>query len=95
MRRLGSLRIKHRETPDHAEDDVTCLIGNCPADAPQVAVVGDALIAGSIGRGNQSWDLARQRVREQILTLPLDALLCPGHGPLTTVAEEQTPNPFF
>ena len=42
-----------------------------------------------------SWELARQKVREQILTLPLETLLCPGHGPLTTVAEEQGNNPFF
>ena len=48
-----------------------------------------------MGRGFQSWDLARQKVREQILSLPPDTLLCPGHGPLTTVAEEKSHNPFF
>jgi hydroxyacylglutathione hydrolase len=93
--RLGGLRVTHRETPGHAEDGVTCLVGNWPEDAPGVAIVGDAIFAGSIGRGNQSWDLARQKVREEILTLPPDALLCPGHGPLTTVAEERAHNPFF
>ena len=93
--RLGGLRVTHRETPGHAEDGVTYLIGNWPKDAPPVAVVGDAIFAGSIGRGNQSWDMARQKVREQILTLPPEALLCPGHGPLTTVAEEKAHNPFF
>jgi glyoxylase-like metal-dependent hydrolase (beta-lactamase superfamily II) len=92
---LGSLRITHRDTPGHAEDGTTYLIGNWPDDAPHVAIVGDALFAGSIGRGNQSWDLARQKVREQILTLPPETLLCPGHGPLTTVAEEKAHNPFF
>jgi glyoxylase-like metal-dependent hydrolase (beta-lactamase superfamily II) len=92
---LGSLRISHRDTPGHAEDGVTYLVGNWPEDAPHVAVVGDAIFAGSIGRGNQSWDLARQKVREQILSLPPDTLLCPGHGPLTTVAEEKAHNPFF
>jgi hydroxyacylglutathione hydrolase len=66
-----------------------------PDDAPHVALVGDAIFAGSMGRGNQSWDLARQKVREQILTLPDETLLCPGHGPLTTVAEEKANNPFF
>jgi hydroxyacylglutathione hydrolase len=92
---LGSLRVTHRETPGHAEDGVTCLVGNWPENAPRVAIVGDAIFAGSIGRGNQSWDLARQKVREQILTLPPNTLLCPGHGPLTTVAEEKAHNPFF
>ena len=92
---LGSLRITHRDTPGHAVDGATYIIGTWPEDASHVAIVGDALFAGSIGRGNQSWDLARQKVREQILTLPPETLLCPGHGPLTTVAEEKAHNPFF
>jgi hydroxyacylglutathione hydrolase len=92
---LGGLRVTHRETPGHAEDGVTYLVGNWQEDAPHVAIVGDAIFAGSIGRGNQSWDLARQKVREQILTLPAETLICPGHGPLTTVAEEKANNPFF
>ena len=92
---LGSLRITHRDTPGHAEDGTTYIVGTWPEDAPHVAIVGDALFAGSIGRGNQSWDLARQKVREQILTLPPETLICPGHGPLTTVAEEKEHNPFF
>lgn len=92
---VGGLRVTNRETPGHAEDGVTYILGNWPGAAPQVAIVGDAIFAGSIGRGNQSWHLARQKVREQILTLPEETLLCPGHGPLTTVAEEQGHNPFF
>ena len=92
---LGSLRITNRDTPGHAEEGVTYIIGNWPDDAPHVAVVGDALFAGSIGRGNQSWDLARQKVREQIFSLPAATLICPGHGPLTTVGEEKANNPFF
>jgi glyoxylase-like metal-dependent hydrolase (beta-lactamase superfamily II) len=92
---LGGLRITHRETPGHAEDGVTYIVGNWQEDAPHVAIVGDAIFAGSIGRGNQSWALARQKVRDQILSLPPATLLCPGHGPLTTVAEEKEHNPFF
>jgi glyoxylase-like metal-dependent hydrolase (beta-lactamase superfamily II) len=92
---LGGLRVTYRETPGHAEDGVTYIVGNWQEDAPHVAMVGDALFAGSIGRGNQSWNLARQKVREQILSLPPETLICPGHGPLTTVAEEKEHNPFF
>ena len=92
---LGGLRVTHRETPGHAEDGVTYLVGNWQEDAPHVALVGDAIFAGSMGRGNPSYDLARQKVREQILTLPPATLICPGHGPLTTVGEEQEHNPFF
>jgi glyoxylase-like metal-dependent hydrolase (beta-lactamase superfamily II) len=92
---LGSLRITNRSTPGHAEDGTTYVVGTWPEDAPHVAIVGDAIFAGSIGRGNQSWDVARQAVRDQILTLPAETLVCPGHGPLTTVGEEKGHNPFF
>jgi hydroxyacylglutathione hydrolase len=92
---LGSLRITNRDTPGHAEDGVTYIIGNFPEDAPNVAVVGDCIFAGSIGRGFVSTDLLKQKIREQIFSLPPDTLLCPGHGPLTTIAQEKENNPFF
>jgi len=74
---------------------VTYVIGTWPDDAPHVAIVGDALFAGSMGRATGQALLAKQRIRECILTLPPATLLCPGHGPLTTVAEERAHNPFF
>lgn len=92
---LGSLRISHRETPGHAEDGVTYVVGNWPEDAPHVAIVGDALFAGSIGGAREHLDLARQRIRDQVFSLPPDTLVCPGHGPLSTVGEEQAHNPWF
>ena len=92
---LGSLRITHRDTPGHSEDSTTYIAGTWPEDAPHTAFVGDAIFAGSIGKGNLSWDLTRQKIREQILTLPAETLICPGHGPLTTVGEEKANNPFF
>jgi hydroxyacylglutathione hydrolase len=92
---LGSLRITNRDTPGHAEDGVTYIVGNFSEDAPNVAVVGDCIFAGSMGRGFQSTDLLKQKVREQILTLPGPTLICPGHGPLTTVEQEKANNPFF
>ncbi len=92
---LGSLRVSNRETPGHAEDGVTYLIGNWPDDAALVAVVGDALFAGSMGGAKEHGELAKTKVREQIFSLPPATLVCPGHGPLTTVAEERANNPFF
>jgi glyoxylase-like metal-dependent hydrolase (beta-lactamase superfamily II) len=92
---VGSLRISNRATPGHAEDGVTYVVGNFPEDAPFVAMVGDAIFAGSMGGAKDHFALAREKVREQILTLPPDTLLCSGHGPLTTVAQEKANNPFF
>ena len=93
---LGSLRITHRLTPGHAEDGATYVVGNWPDDAPHVAIVGDALFAGSMGRAaGATFETARRAIREQIFSLPTETLICPGHGPVTTVGEEQANNPFF
>lgn len=92
---IGSLRVSNRETPGHAEDGVTYLIGNWPDDAALVAVVGDAIFAGSMGGAKEHGELAKAKVRDNILSLPPETLICPGHGPLTTVAQERTNNPFF
>ena len=92
---VGGLRITHRPTPGHAADGVTYVIGNWPDDAPLVAVVGDAVFAGSIGGAREHLELARGQIREHIFTLPPDTLICPGHGPLTTVGQEARHNPWF
>ena len=92
---LGSLRITNRDTPGHAEDGVTYVVGNFPEDAPNAAIVGDALFAGSMGGAKELAELAKRKIREQIFSLPPATLICPGHGPLTTVAEERAHNPFF
>ncbi|MBM3823053.1 MAG: MBL fold metallo-hydrolase [Verrucomicrobia bacterium] len=92
---VGSLRITNRDTPGHAEDGVTYVVGNFPDDAPNLAVVGDAIFAGSMGGAKDHGPLAKQKVREQILSLPPSTLICPGHGPLTTVGQEREHNPFY
>ncbi len=92
---LGSLRISHRDTPGHADDGVTYIVGNWPDDAPHVAIVGDALFAGSIGGAREHLELARQKIREQLFSLPDPTLVCPGHGPLSTMIEEKSANPWF
>jgi hydroxyacylglutathione hydrolase len=93
--RIGALQVGNLATPGHSEDGATYLIQGFPQNPPLVAVVGDALFAGSMGRGFQSATLLRQSVEQHILSLPPTTLLCPGHGPLTTVSEELANNPFF
>ena len=92
---VGELNIAWRKTPGHAVDGVTYVVDGFPGEAPPVAVVGDAVFAGSIGGALKHFELARQRVREEILTLPEASLICPGHGPVTTVGEQRDCNPFF
>ena len=91
---------KTRSAPDYstirpAEDGVTYIIGTWPDDAPNVAIVGDAIFAGSIGGARELADLAKRKILDQILSLPAATLICPGHGPLTTVEQEKQNNPFF
>jgi glyoxylase-like metal-dependent hydrolase (beta-lactamase superfamily II) len=92
---LGSLRVTNRDTPGHAEDGVIYLVGNWPEDAPHVAMIGDTIFAGSLATGFISTEMLKKNVLEKIFTLPPETLLCPGHGPLTTVAQEKAHNPFF
>lgn len=93
--RLGALNITHRATPGHAEDGVTYVVNGWPGNDLAVAIIGDTILAGSMCNGNGQWELARTKIREEILTLPEATLLCPGHGPLTTVGQEKLHNPFF
>ena len=92
---LGSLQITSRETPGHADDGATYVIDNFPGFAPKVAMVGDAIFAGSMGGAPEHYQLAREKVQSEIMSLSAETILCPGHGPITTVAEQLTVNPFF
>lgn len=92
---VGSLSVNARLTPGHAADGVTYVIEGWADQMPSVAVVGDAIFAGSMGKDFQTPEIAQAKVREEILSLPAATVICPGHGPLTTVGEEQAHNPFF
>ena len=88
----GSLSLNTLHTHGHALGGMTYVIGGL--ERP-VAIVGDAIFAGSMGGGMISYEDALRTNREKIMTLPDEAVLCPGHGPLTTVGEEKKNNPFF
>jgi hydroxyacylglutathione hydrolase len=93
---VGSLRVTARPTPGHTGDGTSYVVEGWGGGAPPVVVVGDALFAGSMGRVSAPlFESARRAVGERILSLAADTLVCPGHGPLTTVGEERAQNPFF
>jgi glyoxylase-like metal-dependent hydrolase (beta-lactamase superfamily II) len=48
-----------------------------------------------MGGGMVSYQDALRTNREEIFTLPDETILCPGHGPMTSVREEREHNPFF
>jgi hydroxyacylglutathione hydrolase len=90
--KAGRLGIEARLTAGHAAGGITYVISGL--ERP-VAIVGDALFAGSMGGGLVSFADALANNRKQIFTLPDNTVLCAGHGPLTTVGEEKRHNPFY
>ena len=85
---VGDLTVTVVNTPGHTP-------GGCSFIAENVAFVGDAIFAGSVGGPNISLQDEIDSVRDNLLSLPDGVRLFPGHGPSTTVGEEKAHNPFF
>ena len=85
---VGELTVTVVNTPGHT-------LGGCSFIAENVAFVGDAIFAGSVGGPNISLQDEIDSVRDNLLSLPDGVRLFPGHGPSTTVGEEKAHNPFF
>ena len=91
--KLGSLSIQVRDTSGHSVGGLTYLIRGFTG-SPDVAVVGDALFAGSAGGAMVDYQSLITKIRTRILRLPERTLILSGHGPLTTVGQERVFNPF-
>lgn len=90
--KVGPWRLRALSTPGHSPDGMSYLLEG--ASTP-VLFVGDALFCYSIGKIRENYEGALALMREKIFGLPDETILCPGHGPLTTVAFEKAHNPFF
>src|SRR5712671_4135535 len=91
--KAGALVADVIHTPGHTEGSV-CLY--FPAEKKLIA--GDTLFAGSIGRTDLpggSFEKIIRSLHEKVLALPDDTVVVPGHGPLTSIGEEQESNPFL
>ncbi|HSF11101.1 MAG TPA: MBL fold metallo-hydrolase [Nitrospirales bacterium] len=90
---LGELTIECLATPGHTPGGFCYLLS---FKGHTLCFVGDTLFAGSVGRSNpfSLYPLHLQSVHQTVLRLPKETILFPGHGPSTTVAEEQAHNPF-
>src|SRR5690242_11193802 len=89
----GSLVANVFHTPGHTEGSI-CLY--FPQEKKLIA--GDTLFAGSIGRTDLpggSMDKIMRSLHTQVLALPDEIEVVPGHGPLTTIGEERETNPFL
>jgi glyoxylase-like metal-dependent hydrolase (beta-lactamase superfamily II) len=89
---LGKLHIETRDTSGHSAGGTTYHIHGL--DRP-LAIVGDALFAGSVGGIKADYRGSLKKIADNILSTQDGTILAPGHGPLTTVGQEKTSNPFF
>lgn len=90
---LAGVTFHVRHTPGHSPGGI-CL----HQPDSKVAIVGDTLFAGSIGRFDfptSDGPTLLRSIREQLLTLPDETKVLPGHGPATTIARERAGNPYL
>ncbi len=89
---VGGMTLDVLHTPGHTPGHV-CFIHR----PSKLALVGDVLFAGSIGRtdfprGNH--DALVRAIRGKLFPLGDDFSFIPGHGPMSTFGEERRNNPF-
>ncbi len=89
---VGNLSFEVRHCPGHTPGHLVFF----NADA-RLALVGDVLFAGSVGRTDfpgGDYETLIRSIREQLLPLGDDVAVVPGHGPMSTLGEERRTNPF-
>ncbi len=90
---VGNHPIEIRHAPGHTPGHVMFYSSENSA-----LICGDVIFQGNIGRTDLPGGDPEAMVRSlqtQVLSLPGDTRLLPGHGPESTVAEEIQSNPFL
>lgn len=88
--KVGNSEMTVMHAPGHSPGHVV-IHGN------GIALVGDCLFAGSIGRTDLPMSNPQQLSEslKKIAALPPATVVYPGHGPETTIGEERVSNPFL
>ena len=84
--------LEARHVPGHSPGGICFWVPECHA-----MFCGDVIFYQSIGRTDfprGDYDALMEGIHSQILSLPDDVTLYPGHGPATTVGHERANNPF-
>ncbi|HEY7245981.1 MAG TPA: MBL fold metallo-hydrolase [Xanthobacteraceae bacterium] len=91
--RFGELTFEVLHCPGHSPGSVAFF-----DQAQRLAIVGDVLFAGSIGRTDLPGGDHRQllsSIRDKLLPLGDDVAIISGHGPTSTIGQERATNPFL
>jgi glyoxylase-like metal-dependent hydrolase (beta-lactamase superfamily II) len=90
---FGNQELEVRLAPGHSPGSVVYV-----HHASRRAFVGDVLFADSVGRfdfpGSDGPTLLRS-IQDQLLSLPDDYTVYPGHGPATSIGRERRRNPYL
>jgi len=90
---VGELTFDVLHCPGHSPGSVAFF-----SPAQRLAIVGDVLFAGSIGRtdmpGGSHGELLRS-IKDKLLPLGDDVAIISGHGPTSTIGRERASNPFL
>lgn len=93
MIRFGNTEFEVLYTPGHTPGGV------CYHDrADKILFSGDTLFAGTIGRTDQpggDYDKLMESIFTRLMPLDGETVIIPGHGPVTSVADERVKNPFL
>ena len=91
---LGASRWRVLHVPGHSPGSIALV---CENAASPMAISGDALFAGSIGRTDFpgcSAEALAHSIRTRLYTLDPATEIFPGHGPRTTIGHEMRTNPY-
>jgi glyoxylase-like metal-dependent hydrolase (beta-lactamase superfamily II) len=89
---VGDLTLSVHHTPGHTPGHV--VFHHAPS---QLALVGDVLFAGSIGRTDfplSDHQALLDSVQQRLWPMGDETVFIPGHGPASTFARERASNPF-
>ncbi|HZS48120.1 MAG TPA: MBL fold metallo-hydrolase [Blastocatellia bacterium] len=90
----GTIEANVIHTPGHTPGSLTF---DVPGQQRSL-FTGDTLFAGSIGRTDLwggDFQTIMRSLHEKLLPFEDDAIVYPGHGPITTIGEERAMNPFL
>ncbi len=92
---FGNFEVRTLRTPGHVEAH-NCYVVSTPKlpTAAPLLIAGDVLFAGSVGAPLYCRDRLSENLRRLLDQIPASAVVAPGHGPLTTIANERRYNPF-
>lgn len=88
---FGSFALQVLATPGHTPGGLSYRVGNH-------LFTGDTLLPGKIGRVDLPGSNPQQMLLSlhgQLLTLPDNTVVYPGHGPNTTIGQERIGNPYL